>query len=218
MAAENWEKLNPGSVVNWGQVEMIYDLRNALTLYTIIQTTVSVGLSNLWNQIEIGIFQKMSGSRGKTHGRGQAGGQMRLYLNTKPATFSSHTHNQSASKSWFIVIQRRDGIGLCQGNFICLESDRKIKKGWKFLRKLGFVPVTVSLCSLSQLVLASQAHWKIVANAFPSIKNLEFGPKSVAVQCSPWPKQQEPSAASPMPFAGYLKLTSFFSLWSLEKD
>lgn len=119
------EKLNPGSVVNWGQVEMIYDLRNVLTLYTIIQTTVSIGPSKLWNQIEIGIFQRIRSSRGRSHGRRQAGGQMSLCLNK--ATFSSHTLDQLPSKSWFIVIQRRDGIGLCQGNFICLESDRKKK-------------------------------------------------------------------------------------------
>lgn len=158
MAAENWEKLNPGSVVNWGQLEMIYDLRNVLTLSTIIQT-VSIGLSNLWNQIEIGIFQKMSSSRGRTHGRRPSWWADEAVSEHK-ARFSSHTLDQFPSKSWFIVIQRRDGIVLRQGNFICLESDRKKKKKkkkrvWKFQRKLGFVPVTASLCSLSQLVLAS---------------------------------------------------------------
>lgn len=48
MAGKNREKWNPGPVINWGQVEMIYDPRNVLTLDTIMQTTVSTGL---WNQI-----------------------------------------------------------------------------------------------------------------------------------------------------------------------
>lgn len=145
------EELNPGSAVNWGQAEMIYDLRNVLTLYTIIQT-VSVGLSKLWNQIGIGIFQKMSSSRGR---RSRLVGRWGWTWKQSQVLFSSL--DQLPSKPWFIVTHRRDGTGPPMPRKFHLSGiwQEEIKNLWNLQRKLGFVPVTGSLCSLSQLVLAS---------------------------------------------------------------
>lgn len=108
------------------------------------------------------------------------------------------------------------GIGLCQETFICLESDRK---NWKFQREVGFVLVKMSpasLCSPRQLMSASQAHSKVVSNGFSSLRNLELIPSQQAVQCNPDPKQQEPSAGSPMPFACILNQRPSF-LYGLAK-
>lgn len=73
------------------------------------------------------------------------------------------------------------GMGLCQENFICLESDRgegeKKKKVWKFQRKVGFVLVTVSV--FTQLSHGSKlGSLKNSVKCFPPLKNLEPDPKS----------------------------------------
>lgn len=157
MAGKNWEKWNPGSVVNWGQVEMIYDLRNVLTLDTIMRTTVSTGLSNLWNKIKIGIFQKMS--TGKTWGRRQSSGLMRLYLIYK-ARHLLFPHWQSVNLR---VLIYHDSEERCCQEWVYAKKisavwnltgkEKKKREIWKFQRKVGFVLVTASLCSLSRLML-----------------------------------------------------------------
>lgn len=181
MAAENWEKLNPGSVVNWGQVEMIYDLRNVLTLYTIIQTTVSIGLSNLWNQIDIGIFQKMSSSRGRTHGRSWWAAEA---LSEHRARFSSHTLDQLPSKLWLIVIQRRDGIGSMPRKFHLSGIWQEEKKRLKISEEAGICP------SYSVSVFTQPAHVSKLGSLKISGKCFSINRTSSLVpsQCSPRPQ------------------------------
>lgn len=184
MAGKNWEKWNPGSVVNWGQVEMIYDLRNVLTLDTIMRTTVSTGLSNLWNQIKIGIFQKMRNSTDKTWGRTQNSGQVRQYVIYKARhllfphcqllnlqVLIYHDSEETCCQEWVYAKKISSVWNLTGG------KEKNKKKVWKFQRKVGFVLVTVSV--FTQLSHVSKlGSLKNSVKCFPPLRNLEPDPKS----------------------------------------
>lgn len=222
MAGKNREKWNPGSVVNWGQVEMIYDLRNVLTLDTIIRTTVSTGLSNLWNQIKIGIFPKMRNSTGKTWGKRQRSGQMRPYLICK-ARHLLFPHCQSVNLQ--VLIYHDSEERCCQewvyakktSSVWNLTGGKKTKKSLEISEEGGICP------SYSVSVFTQLAH----VSKLGSLKN---SVKHFSITQEPWawsqvsglrsvtraPKQQEPSAGSPVPFA-YILNQHFCFLCGLYK-
>lgn len=208
MAGKNWEKLNPGSVDNWGQVEMIYGLRNVLVTLSSKQQhqlgSAAVRVRSKW-----WFSRKLEIAHGKPVGKGRVVGRWGHIWSTKSGITVSPT--LLTSKSWFIRGEiARNGSMPRKFHLSGIWEEKKNQ------RKVGFVLVGMSLCSLSQLVLASQAHWNSIKCFCTTREPWAWFQVRELCNATHDPAQQEPSAGSPMLFAMYLKSTSFFSWWALE--
>lgn len=209
MTTKSWEQWNAGSAINWGQVEMIYDPRNALTPDTIIQTTVS---TELRNQIQVGISRKWEIAQRDLKGEAEWG-QMRPDLGCRAFTFSSQTVNQPPGPD---LSRFRDAAssGSTPGKFH-LSGIQQEKRGLEVSEEGGiWAGCSASVCTPQLAPVSSRLPEQPCQMCFPSLGNLELDPK-IAVQCSPLCRilQWVPRAPAQHPCS-----TALFSLRAWEKE
>ena len=190
MAGKNWEKWNPGYVVNWGQVEMIYDPRNVLTLDTIIEQRCKLDSVTFGIKLKLAFSRKWEIAQARPEREGRVVGRWGSIWSTKLGTFSSHTVNQLTFKSWFNDSEKR----CCQewvyakkiSSVWNLTGEKKKKKSLE-IEEGGICPsYSVSVFTQSACVskLGSLKEYQMF---FHHSGTLSLIPNQQAVQCNPWP-------------------------------